>query len=45
MDGGEWAHRVLSLVDADHEDELGEEQSRDEVLVDAVQVGAQCPNE
>lgn len=45
MDWGEWAHRVLSLVDADHEDELGEEQSRDEVLVDAVQVGAQCPNE
>lgn len=37
---GEYSHRVLSLVDPDHEDELGEEKRHNEVLVDAVQVGA-----
>lgn len=41
---GEWSHRVLGLVDPDQEDELREEERPNEVLVDAVQVGAQCPD-
>jgi hypothetical protein len=38
-------HRVLCAVDPDHEDQLGEEQRSSEVLVNAVQVGAQCPDQ
>lgn len=35
------SHRVVCLVNADEEDELGEEERCHKVLVDAVQVGAE----
>ena len=38
---GPGPHRVFRLRDPDHEDQLGEEKRPDEVLVDAVQVGAE----
>lgn len=38
-------HRVVGLVNADEEDELGEEERCYEVLVDAVQVGAELPQD
>lgn len=39
------SHRVVCLVDANEEDELGEEECRHKVLVDAVQVGAELPQD
>lgn len=39
------SHRVVCLVNAYKEDELGEEERRHEVLVDAVQVGAELPED
>ena len=43
--GGGGPHRVSRLGDPDHEDQLREEERPDEVLVDAVQVGAQRPQQ
>ena len=39
------SHRVVCLVDANEEDELGEEEGGDQVAVDGMQVGAQAAEE
>lgn len=35
-------HRVVGLIDAEQEDELGEEERRHQVPVDGVEVGAEA---
>lgn len=38
-------HHILSLVDSEEEDELREEDGHHQVFVDAVEVGAELPED
>lgn len=40
-----WTHRVVRLIDAEQEDELGEEERCYQVPVDGVEVGAEAAQE